>query len=397
MLTNFDTAILDCISAVTYIRDNDMNILYLNPAAERASGVSRGEALGKKCWQVFGCTGRGGEKAWMLEKDCEGGGCFLRFQAVEPEIGNGVPFPGRVSATPLIVDGQEGGVLVMLEKGNGEAFCQQGTEIREHIIAPPIHLNNVTEAWSSASRFSITDETPDSFGDSMHIEFADLFSLEELQQLQDRFCKATGVAGLIVHPDGTPLSQPSNFTKLCGEEIRGNRVGMARCIASDASLGRLTNRGPIVQKCPNAGLWTGGAAIWIGGRHLASWLIGQVRDENQGEEQIRRFAEEIGADEEKLVRSFFEVPVMSRKQFSNVAEALYTLTQYLSTLAYQNIQQARYIEQLKQTEDALRTSREEVVESRLKLQMALSMAKMGHWEGSITEEPNMGELFYLQR
>ena len=47
------------------------------------------------------------------------------------------------------------------------------------------------------------------------IALEDLFSLDELQRIQDEFAAATGVASIITHLDGTPITAPSNFTHLC--------------------------------------------------------------------------------------------------------------------------------------------------------------------------------------
>jgi hypothetical protein len=75
-----------------------------------------------------------------------------------------------------------------------------------------------------------------------------------------------------------------------------------------------------------------------------------VRDETQTEEKIRAYAQEIGVDEETLVEAFREVPAMSHEQFQRVSQALFTLANQLSTSAYQNIQQARFITEHKQVE-----------------------------------------------
>lgn len=47
------------------------------------------------------------------------------------------------------------------------------------------------------------------------LEFTDIFDLAELQRLQDLFAETQGVASLITRPDGTPITAPSNFTRLC--------------------------------------------------------------------------------------------------------------------------------------------------------------------------------------
>ena len=51
------------------------------------------------------------------------------------------------------------------------------------------------------------------------IQFSDLFDLNELQKIQDLFSDATGVASIITRPDGTPITKPSNFCRLCNNKI----------------------------------------------------------------------------------------------------------------------------------------------------------------------------------
>jgi PAS domain S-box-containing protein len=188
------------------------------------------------------------------------------------------------------------------------------------------------------------------------VAFTDLFRLEDIQRLQDEFASATGVASIITHPDGTPITAPSNFCRLCRDVIRQSDKGRVNCFRSDAMLGRASAVGPTIQTCLSGGLWDAGAGITVGGKHLANWLIGQVRDETQSEEKLRTYAREIGADEEVTVAAFLEVPAMSREKFGLIAQALFTLANQLSTIAYQNVQQARFIEERKRAEETLRQS-----------------------------------------
>ncbi len=194
--------------------------------------------------------------------------------------------------------------------------------------------------------------------EAQDIQFEALFNLDDIQRLQDEFSKATGVASIITHPDGTPITQPSNFCQLCNDIIRQTDKGRANCYNSDATLGRFSREGPIIQPCMSGGLWDAGAAILVGGQHIANWLIGQVRDDTQSEVKIRAYAREIGADEDAAEAAFRNVPAMSREQFGNIAQALFTLANQLSTTAYQNIQQARFIAERKRAQEALRASEE---------------------------------------
>lgn len=189
--------------------------------------------------------------------------------------------------------------------------------------------------------------------DPAGIEFDDLFNLDDIQRLQDDFAKATGVASMITHPDGRPLTSPSGFCRLCQDIIRQTERGGAYCRKSDALLGQPQTDGPRVQPCMSCGLWDAGTAITVGGKHIANWLVGQVRDATQSEEKMRAYAHEIGADEEVFIEAFYEVPAMSRERFQQIAQALFTIAGHLSNIAYQNVQQARLITEQRKSEQAL--------------------------------------------
>ncbi len=215
------------------------------------------------------------------------------------------------------------------------------------------------------------------------ITFEDLFDPAVIQHLQDEFAAATGVASLITHPDGTPITAPSNFTHLCSEIIRKTELGCFNCFKSDAAIGRYHPSGPIVQPCLSGGLWDAGASITVGGHHIANWLIGQVRDETQNEENMQAYARSIGADETAFMKAFHEVPSMSQERFGHVAQALFILANQLSSAAYQNIQQARSITERRHVEAALRESEE-------RFRMAMEATKDGLWDWDIAS----GHVYY---
>ncbi|EFL51185.1 signal transduction histidine kinase, nitrogen specific, NtrB [Solidesulfovibrio fructosivorans JJ]] len=193
--------------------------------------------------------------------------------------------------------------------------------------------------------------------DSGEVTFENLFNIKDIQQLQDEFALATGVASIITRPDGTPITKPSNFCRLCNDIIRKTEKGLRNCYKSDAVLGKLKKDGPTIQPCMSGGLWDAGAGISVGGRHVANWLIGQVRDESQTEEKIRAYAREIGAQEEDMALAFSEVKSMPLEQFERISRVLFTIANKISSIAYQNLQQARYINALKLAESELATTR----------------------------------------
>lgn len=195
--------------------------------------------------------------------------------------------------------------------------------------------------------------------DPRGVRFADLFNPDDIQRIQDEFAAAAAVASIITEPDGTPITRPSNFRRLCAEIIRPTEKGAINCQRSDACIGRPNPRGPNIQPCESGGLLDAGAGITVGGKHVANWLVGQVRDDGQSEEKIRAYAREIGADEDAAAEAFREVPAMPREKFEKIARLLFTLADQLSTSAYQNVQQARFITERKRAEaERLRMERD---------------------------------------
>jgi len=185
------------------------------------------------------------------------------------------------------------------------------------------------------------------------IKFEDLFNLEEVQNIQDAFAFATGVASVITRTDGVPITRPSNFCHLCENIIRKTEKGLKNCYHSDAVLGQKKPDGPIIQKCLSGGLLDGGASICVGERHIANWLIGQVLEEPVDTASMLKYAKEIGADEREFEKALGKVTRMPGRQFENVCQALFLLAGQLSKLAFQNFLQAQYITEKKRVEDAL--------------------------------------------
>jgi ligand-binding sensor protein len=186
--------------------------------------------------------------------------------------------------------------------------------------APP----ELPEGTPEPARHASLDVPPaptDALSGSADFTFGDILDLDEMQRIQDAFSAATGVASIITAPGGHPLTRPSNFSRLCQDVIRKTERSLANCMRSDAVLGRPNPDGPIMQPCLSCGLWEGGASIYAGDRHIANWLIGQVRNETQDDAVMLTYARSIGADEDVFREALAEVTRMLSDVGFQVQEA----------------------------------------------------------------------------
>ena len=167
-----------------------------------------------------------------------------------------------------------------------------------------------------------------------NIQFSDIFVMEEIQLLQDLFSDATGVASIITTPDGIPITIPSNFCRLCKDIIRNTEKGRLNCFRSDAILGRHNPTGPIIRTCLSGDLWDAGVSITVGGKHIANWLIGQVKNEKSNIQHMLKYADEIGVDREMYSEALSEILEMSFERFNKVAHMLFQFVNEMSEKTY---------------------------------------------------------------
>lgn len=190
------------------------------------------------------------------------------------------------------------------------------------------------------------------------IIFKDLFDMDRIQELQDAFASATGVASIITDPDGKAITRPSNFTRFCRDIVKKTEKGYSNCRHSDLitekAIASPDAQASVITNCLSAGLWDAGAGIYLAERHIANWLIGQVRDVETDDLKFLSYAREIGADEDTFMEALAEVTCMNRTQFENVCKTLYLMTRQLSELAFRNVALSREMEARKSIEEERR-------------------------------------------
>ncbi len=171
--------------------------------------------------------------------------------------------------------------------------------------------------------------------ENQQVRLTEVIDLKVLQDLQDKFAKATGMASISVDMTGTPVTTPSNFTDFCMEYTRKSLEGCKRCEACDLKGGRQAaqTKQPVVLSC-HAGLCDFAAPIVINGMQIGSIIGGQVLDAPPDEAHFRSYATEIGVNPDKYVEAVRKIHILPHEQIQAAAELLYFVAGTISQMGY---------------------------------------------------------------
>jgi len=171
-----------------------------------------------------------------------------------------------------------------------------------------------------------------------NIRFADVFNLDDIQQLQDSFSEIAGVVSVITDPDGMLITKSSNFCRLCDQIIPKTEIDHLKCFKSDISLKKTNLSDSFIEPCKFAGTLKVSATISIGDKHIASWHIGKLRNTEIDEPGLLKLADDAGVNKTVWIEALKKVAVMPNEQFDKVAHMLSVLTNELSEKGYYNLQ-----------------------------------------------------------
>lgn len=192
-----------------------------------------------------------------------------------------------------------------------------------------------------------------------------------LQRIQDTFAKAMGVAAVTVDRSGTPITETSNFCRLC-LMIRSTPAGLARCQLCDAEGGRKANqlRRPYAYLCAG-GLLDAAAPIIIDGEYLGSILCGQVIPVDEQEAFRERIVERnipLGLAGNEIDRAAREIVPVPRERFHAAVEMLSIVANYVIEMGAANLAKSQLLKEA-QERAALKAALQEAQLRALKAQI----------------------------
>ena len=150
--------------------------------------------------------------------------------------------------------------------------------------------------------------------------------LNKLQEIQDQFSDATGLAAIAVDGDGSYITEGSNFTDFCMKYTRGCEEGMRRCVKCDTECTG-------TYFC-HAGLMDFSQPIIINGEQVGSIIGGQVLPAPPDYDKFRAIARDLGVNEDAYVKAVDKVPIRTEKQIRAAANLLGRVVNELVNLEY---------------------------------------------------------------
>ncbi|MBD5499933.1 MAG: acetyltransferase, partial [Lachnospiraceae bacterium] len=167
------------------------------------------------------------------------------------------------------------------------------------------------------------------------LHLTELFDVEILQQLQDSFFNALGIAAGILDEKGKALTNRVFPCEFCFKYTKLSEEGVKRCTLCDKQgIESAKQQGkPVIYTC-HAGLVDFMVPIMLEGQLLGCFTGGQVLLKPLSEENVRAYAEELGIDPEEYAKAAKEIPIISRDRIESMANLLYDIGKVFSRIAY---------------------------------------------------------------
>ena len=200
------------------------------------------------------------------------------------------------------------------------------------------------------------------------MKLEEIIDVEILQKIQDGFSDAFELPSIIYDNKGQAITKPSRFTKFC-EFVRSTPKGCANCEKFDALLMKeiTKHNEPTTRKgCALKNIITVTIPIIINEIHYANFGIGQIVDNDFDFDEIKNYAKEIDVDEAELLKAAKTLIPIKKSLLSNSVKFLNVISEQISILGYQNLQNKEFIIKQKLAEQELIEAKEKAEESEAK-------------------------------
>ncbi|MGE0019503.1 MAG: PAS domain S-box protein [Draconibacterium sp.] len=182
----------------------------------------------------------------------------------------------------------------------------------------------------------------------------DLVDFKKVDTLLEGFNKSTGFVTAILDLKGNVLSK-SGWRQICTEFHRINPETSKKCTISDTVLAGKMEEGEKYHfyQCLN-GLVDVAVPIVIKGEHIVNLFFGQFFFEEPDLSFFKKQAEKYGFNENIYLKLLEEVPVVSKEKVLVAIDFLLNMTQLISEMTFQKLEQMELNETIRKSEERFR-------------------------------------------
>ena len=190
----------------------------------------------------------------------------------------------------------------------------------------------------------------------------DLIDFEEVNKLLEGFNQSTGFVTAILDLEGNILSK-SGWRQICTEFHRINPKTSKNCGISDTVLANELGNGEKYHfyECLN-GLVDVAVPIIINGEHIANLFSGQFFFDEPDRTFFKKQAATHRFNEQKYLKALENVPIVSKEQIKVAMDFLLDMTQLISEITFQKLEQIQMNEALIKSEERSRNILDNMLE-----------------------------------
>lgn len=195
----------------------------------------------------------------------------------------------------------------------------------------------------------------------MKINLLELIGKKRLNQLQQRFFKATGFPNACLDQEGILLAHAGDTEPLCMNLIRQQPIGLQRCQELvKKSQQKVDGTNSRILRC-HAGLLDARIPIQMDQEIIGYLVMGQVLDQPADREQAESYALQLGIDQGLYWEAMQRVKVVPREKIEAASQLLEFMGSEIATMASANIKLKEVIEDKTRAEDKLTLLNDELI------------------------------------